>query len=103
MKTKRTSAGLALAAGAVIAGRYLRDPRARGRLARLERRSMNTPFGRLEYCEWGKATRSCSSTGSSAAATCPAKDVLRGLADVAVASPLFVLTPPALRNESVRR
>jgi pimeloyl-ACP methyl ester carboxylesterase len=34
--------------------RYRRDLlRARARLARLERRSTDTPFGPLEYCEWG--------------------------------------------------
>jgi pimeloyl-ACP methyl ester carboxylesterase len=56
MKASAT-AGVAL----VVAGsgglmlRYRRDLlRARARLARLERRSTDTPFGPLEYCEWGE-------------------------------------------------
>jgi hypothetical protein len=55
MKAKRTAIGVALAAAAVVGGRYGRDlRRARVRLARLARRSTNTPFGPLEYCEWGE-------------------------------------------------
>jgi hypothetical protein len=55
MKAKRTAGGIALAAGAVVAGRCRRDlRRARARLARLERTSTETPFGPLEYCEWGE-------------------------------------------------
>jgi pimeloyl-ACP methyl ester carboxylesterase len=35
--------------------RYRRDlHRAQARLARLERKSTDTPFGPLEYCEWGE-------------------------------------------------
>jgi len=55
MKARRTSGAVALAATAVVARRYRRDlHRARTRLARLELRSTNTPFGPLEYCEWGQ-------------------------------------------------
>ena len=55
MDARRMTRGVALAAGAVAAGRYLCDlRRARARLTRLERRSTKTPFGPLEYCEWGE-------------------------------------------------
>jgi pimeloyl-ACP methyl ester carboxylesterase len=55
MDARRATRGLALAAAAVAAGRYLRDlRRAQARLVRVERRSTNTPFGPLEYCEWGE-------------------------------------------------
>jgi pimeloyl-ACP methyl ester carboxylesterase len=55
MKAKRTAGGVALAAAAIVATRYRRDlRRARARLARFELRSTNTPFGPLEYCEWGE-------------------------------------------------
>jgi pimeloyl-ACP methyl ester carboxylesterase len=55
MNARRRVSGFLLAAAAVVAGRYLRDlRRARARLSCLERRSMDTPFGQLEYCEWGE-------------------------------------------------
>ena len=51
--------------------RYRRDLlRARARLARLERRSTDTPFGPLEYCDWGEGARSSSYTVSSVVVTC---------------------------------
>jgi pimeloyl-ACP methyl ester carboxylesterase len=54
-KGKAGGGGRALAGAAVVAARYWRDlRRARARLARLELRSTNTPFGPLEYCEWGE-------------------------------------------------
>jgi 2-hydroxy-6-oxonona-2,4-dienedioate hydrolase len=55
MKARRMAGGVALVAAAVVAGGYRRDLlRARARLARLKRRSTETPFGPLEYCEWGE-------------------------------------------------
>jgi hypothetical protein len=49
MSVKGVARGVALAAGAVVAGRYRRDLRhARARLARRERTSTDTPFGPLE-------------------------------------------------------
>lgn len=55
MKTKRIAPAVALAAAGMVAGRYRRDlGRARARLARLARWSIETPFGPLEYCEWGE-------------------------------------------------
>jgi pimeloyl-ACP methyl ester carboxylesterase len=55
MTAGNATSGVALTAAAVVSGRYLRDlHRARARLARLERRSTATPFGPLEYCEWGE-------------------------------------------------
>jgi pimeloyl-ACP methyl ester carboxylesterase len=55
MTAGHATSGVALTAAAVVSGRYLRDlHRARARLARLERRSTATPFGPLEYCEWGE-------------------------------------------------
>ena len=54
MDARHATRGLALAAAAVAVGRYPRDlRRAQARLVRVERRSTNTPFGPLEYCEWG--------------------------------------------------
>jgi pimeloyl-ACP methyl ester carboxylesterase len=55
MTARHAANGLALTAAAVAAARYLGDlHRARARLARLERRSTTTPFGPLDYCEWGE-------------------------------------------------
>ena len=55
MDARRSTSGVLLAVAAVVAGRYLRNlRRARARLAWLERRSTGTPFGPLEYCEWGE-------------------------------------------------
>jgi pimeloyl-ACP methyl ester carboxylesterase len=55
MTARHATSGVALTAAAVVAGRYLRDlHRARARLARLERRSTTTPFGPLDYCDWGE-------------------------------------------------
>jgi hypothetical protein len=55
MKAKRTAGAVALPAAVVVAGQHGRDlRRARARLARLERPTINTPFGPLEYCEWGE-------------------------------------------------
>jgi pimeloyl-ACP methyl ester carboxylesterase len=49
-----TTSGVGLALAAALTGRYVHDLRlARARLGRLERRSTATPFGPLEYCEWG--------------------------------------------------
>lgn len=51
------SAGLAVAtaAGAAVLLRYRRDrAEAEARVRRLNRRSVATPFGPLEYCEWGE-------------------------------------------------
>ena len=51
----RAGAALVAAGSGVVALRYRRDLlRARARLAWLERRSTETPFGPLEYCEWGE-------------------------------------------------
>ena len=50
----KAGAALLAVAGGSLALRYRRDLlRARAQLARLERRSTATPFGPLEYCEWG--------------------------------------------------
>jgi pimeloyl-ACP methyl ester carboxylesterase len=55
MNARRRAGGVAVAAATVVAGRYLRDLRdARARLARLEHGWTETPFGPLEYCEWGE-------------------------------------------------
>jgi pimeloyl-ACP methyl ester carboxylesterase len=46
---------LVAAGGGALMLRYRRELlRARTRLARLERRTVETPFGPVEYCEWGK-------------------------------------------------
>ena len=53
----RSTVGTAVAAavGLGVAARYRRDLRAaRARLALLDRRRVATPFGPLEYCEWGE-------------------------------------------------
>jgi pimeloyl-ACP methyl ester carboxylesterase len=56
MKTfAKAGAALAAAVSGRVVLRYRRDLlRARAQLARLERRSTETPFGPLEYCEWGE-------------------------------------------------
>jgi pimeloyl-ACP methyl ester carboxylesterase len=55
MTARHATSGVALTAVAVVAGRYLRDlHHARARVARLARRSTATPFGPIEYCEWGE-------------------------------------------------
>jgi pimeloyl-ACP methyl ester carboxylesterase len=56
MKTlAKAGAALVAVAGGSVVLRYRRDLlRSRARLARLERRSTDTPFGPLEYCEWGE-------------------------------------------------
>ena len=49
------SVALVAAGGGALTLRYRRDLlRARTRLAQLDRRSVETPFGPLEYCEWGE-------------------------------------------------
>jgi pimeloyl-ACP methyl ester carboxylesterase len=56
MKTfAKGGSALVAVAGAGVVLRYRRHLlRSRARLARLERRSTDTPFGPLEYCEWGE-------------------------------------------------
>ena len=56
MKRSLEAAGFGLlAAGAVLARRYRRDlALARRRLAELDRRTVETSAGAVEYCEWGE-------------------------------------------------
>jgi pimeloyl-ACP methyl ester carboxylesterase len=55
MRLKQAASGLAFAAAVAVAGLYRRDlVRAWARLARLERRLVDTAFGPLEFCEWGQ-------------------------------------------------